>query len=121
MKRFFFILLVMLYINSIAARKYKLIHATHFLDFSKVCSFTGNCVSSKYLKNDTIHLTIFISSTERDLDSYLYSFSYFKDTLNLNPENTKVIKTRVFNKSKRRMETLLTYEMSYKKLCGRDD
>ena len=121
MKRFFFLLLVMLYINSIAARKYKLIQAAHFLDVSKDCSYTGNCVSSKYLIKDTLHLTIFISNNGRDLDSYLYSFSYLKDTLNLNLENTNVIKTKVFNKSKRRMETLLTYEMSYEKLYAFDD
>lgn len=121
MKRFFFLLLVMVFINSIEARKYKLIQAAHFLDFSKDCSYTGNCVSSKYLENDTIHLTIFISNNGRDLDSYLYSFSYLKDTLNLNLENTKVIKTKVFNKSKRRMETLLTYQMSIKDLLEHDD
>jgi len=121
MKRFFFLLLVMVFINSIAARKYKLIQAAHFLDVSKDCSYTGDCVSSKYLIKDTLHLTIFISNNGRDLDSYLYSFSYLKDTLNLNLENTNVIKTKVFNKSKRKMETILTYQMSIKQLFERDD
>jgi hypothetical protein len=121
MKRFFFLLLVMIFINSIAARKYKLIQAAHFLDVSKDCSYTGDCVSSKYLIKDTLHLTIFISNNGRDLDSYLYSFSYLKDTLNLYLENANVIKIKVFNKLKRRMETHITSRMSIKQLLERDD
>ncbi|MDO9154842.1 MAG: hypothetical protein Q7U47_14240 [Paludibacter sp.] len=109
MKPFSYILLVTLFANPVFAQKYKLISTRHFYDDSKDCSKIGNCISSKQIQNDTLHLTIFIDNNGRDLDAYRNSFTFRNDTLNLNLNDTnKVVKTKVFNKSKNKMEAFLT-------------
>src|ERR1035437_1734439 len=98
----FLILLLFIFVGSLSAQKYKLIDTKHFRDNSKNCEYTGNCVSAKYLKNDTLHLTAFINNNGRDLYAYRHSFSYKNDTLSLNLIDTnRVVKTRVYDKSKK--------------------
>lgn len=118
MKRFIYLSLLMLYISAASAQKYKLIQANHFYDNSIDCRYTGDCVASKYLKNDTLNLAIHINNRGRNIDAYRKSFSYKNDTLSLYLNDTnKVVKTRVYNKTKKRMETFLTVkEVSHQNL-----
>jgi len=102
MKRFNCQLFVMLCILSVSAQRYKLIDVSHCSDASKDC---GDCISAKYIKNDTLHLTFFINNVW-DLDAYRHSFSFKNDTLSLNLNDTNRIKIiKVYNKSKHKMET----------------
>ena len=117
MKRLSYILLLILCTNPVFAQKYKLISTRHFYDDSKDCSKIGNCISSKHLQNDTLNLTIYIDNNGRNLDAYHNSFTFKNDTLNLILNDTnKVVKTRVFNKSKNKMETFLTIKVQARRM-----
>jgi len=99
MKRFTYILLVILCANSIFAQKYKLIQAKHFSDNSKDCREIGNCISSKYLKNGALNITIYINNRYRVLDSDGYSFDEKKGVLSVNTYNvnTRPLKDTIIN------------------------
>lgn len=87
MKKIFNILLVVFTICTVSAQKYKLIDAKHFSDYSKDCRTIGNCISSKYIKNGTLNVTIFINNKYRVLDSDGYSFDFKKGILSINTYN----------------------------------
>lgn len=115
------ILLLFIFIGSLSAQKYKLIDTKHFQDNSKNCEYIGNCVSAKYLKNYTLHLTAYINNNGRDLNVYRHSFSYKTDTLSLNLIDTnRVVKIRRYNKSKKRMVTSISQSYSMHDLYGPD-
>lgn len=94
MKRFYYILLIIFCTNSTFAQKYKLIEVIHTSDYTKDCRKTGNCLSSKYIKNGKLYITIYVNNQYRVLESDGYSFEFFKDILNIEIFNANSRKTK---------------------------
>jgi hypothetical protein len=96
--------------NSIDAQKYQLIDARHFSDNSKDCRKIGNCISDKFIKNDTLNLIIYFDNNCRDLNAYKDTFSYYHDTISMNLNDTNKIKySTFFNNSKNKIDTIIIY------------
>lgn len=122
MKHICYIFIVLFCANPTFAQKYKLISTKYFSDYSKDCTETGNCISTKYLKNDTLHLTIHIVNINRNLNAFRNSISFNNDTLNINLNDTnKVVVTKVFNKSKNKMEAIEFQTYSLQTFNGEPD
>lgn len=99
--------MVLLPVLAVVAQKYKLIQSTHTADNTRDCRVTGNCVSSRYLKHDTLHVTIYTDNEFRDLHAYRDSFTADHDTLSLNlMDTTKAVYSCIFNKKTQKMDTL---------------
>ena len=107
LKQTFYLILVLLSVLSVVAQKYKLIESNHISDDSKDCRKIGNCLGNRYLKDDSLHVTIYTDNQFRDLNAYRDSFTIDHDTLSLNLNDTNAIRyTYVFNKEKNKIDTL---------------
>ena len=112
MKSAFYLILLLLSLTAVA-RQYKLIESRHIEDNSKDCRKTGNCISARYLKNDTLHLTIYADNQFRDINLYRDSFTLNRDTLCLERnDTTPPVYSYVFNKEKNKMDTLCVGHMT---------
>lgn len=112
MKRIIYIFILLLIIVSVAGRSYKLIRSGHYADYSKDCRQTGNCISDRYLKNDTLHVTIYTDNQDKDLNAYRDSFTIQHDTLSLNLKDTaRTVYSYAYNKQKHKMDTFIVMKV----------
>jgi hypothetical protein len=108
MKRTLYLIILLLSVTAVA-RQYKLIESRHIADNSKDCRKIGNCISARYLKNDTLHLTIYADNQFRDINLYRDSFTLNQDTLCLERnDTTPPVYSYVFNKVKNKVDTFFT-------------
>jgi hypothetical protein len=108
MKRCFFLIFELLSVVMFA-QHYKIIESRHISDNSKDCRKIGNCISSRYLKNDTLRVTIYADNQFRDLKLFRDSFTVCQDTLSINLiDTTRAGNLYVFNKERNKMDTLET-------------
>jgi hypothetical protein len=99
---------------SVDGRSYKLIRSAHYSDNSKDCRVIGNCVSARYLKNDTLHITIYTDNLDRDLNAYRDSFTIQNDTLSLNLIDTaRTVYSYVYNKVKNKIDTFIVMKAMF--------
>jgi len=120
MKRTFYLIILLLSVTAVA-RQYKLIESRHIADNSKDCRKIGNCISARYLKNDTLHLTIYADNQFRDINLYRDSFTLNRDTLFLERNDTTPPEySYVFNKEKNKMDTLCVGHMTMYQPMGEE-
>ena len=94
MKRYICILILLIFCNLIEAKKPKLISTKRSSDNSKDCRVIGDCVSRKYIKNDTLLLTIYFNNDCQDLSNFLNSFNFHNDTLNMKLEDPAIVEQK---------------------------
>jgi len=94
MKRYFCVLILLIFCNLIEAKKPKLISTKRSSDNSKDCRVIGDCVSGKYIKNDTLHLTIYFNNDCQDLSDFRNSFNFHNDTLNMKLEDPRIFEQK---------------------------
>ncbi len=119
MKRLIYIvILFFIYFDSIDAQEYQLIDSKHFSDNTKDCRKIGNCVSEKFIKNDTLYIVTYFDNNCRDLNAYEDTFSYYNDTISMNLNDTSKIQySTFFNHSKNKIDTIITYRIVVEHQC----
>lgn len=94
MKRYICILILLLSCSLIEAKKPKLVSTKRSNGNLKDCRVIGDCVSGKYLKNDTLHLTIYFNNDCLDLSTFLNSFNFHNDTINMKLEDPRFLEQK---------------------------
>jgi hypothetical protein len=100
------ILLLLQFLIPIQAQIYKIVESKHFSDNSKDCRIIGDCFAQKYMKNDTLYLTIYFNNNCRDLTKYRDTLKFNNNTLNLiHADTNRTTVSFRFNKTLNKIDT----------------